>query len=115
MATLAKTNVAPADIAWEVIDPKAYAGWDHLLDTFDWLREHMPVARIERPEALHPPFWLVTRYDDVMRISKDNATFLNNPRTVVFSTPRGSSSPRPIRAGPSTWWRASSPSMRRST
>ena len=89
MATLAETNVAPADIAWEVIDPKAYAEWDHLLDTFDWLREHMPVARIERPEALHPPFWLVTRYDDVMRISKDNATFLNNPRTVVFSTNDG--------------------------
>ena len=89
MATLAKENVAPADIAWEVIDPKAYAEWDHLLDTFDWLREHMPVARIERPEALHPPFWLVTRYDDVMRISKDNATFLNNPRTVVFSTNDG--------------------------
>ncbi len=89
MATLAKENVAPADMAWEVIDPKAYAEWDHLLDTFDWLREHMPVARIERPEALHPPFWLVTRYDDVMRISKDNATFLNNPRTVVFSTTDG--------------------------
>src|SRR5689334_2993694 len=89
MATLAKENVAPADIAWEVIDPKAYAEWDHLLDTFDWLREHMPVARIERPAALHPPFWLVTRYDDVMRISKDNAAFLNNPRTVVFSTNDG--------------------------
>ncbi len=83
------SNVAPAEIAWEVIDPKAYAEWDHLLGTFDWLRENMPVARIERPEALHPPFWLVTRYDDVMRISKDNATFLNNPRTVVFSTTDG--------------------------
>jgi cytochrome P450 len=85
----AMAKIAPPDIAWEVINPKAYAEWDHLLDTFDWLREHMPVARIERPEALHPPFWLVTRYDDVMRISKDNATFLNNPRTVVFSTTDG--------------------------
>jgi cytochrome P450 len=89
MATISQNNVAPPEIAWQVIDPKAYAEWDHLLDTFDWLREHMPVARIERPEALHPPFWLVTRYDDVMRISKDNATFLNNPRTVVFSTTEG--------------------------
>ncbi len=90
MATQTKTSVAPADIAREVIDPKAYGGWDHLLDTFDWLREHMPVARIEpEPAALHPPFWLVTRYEDVMRISKDNATFLNNPRTVVFSTTDG--------------------------
>ena len=33
--------------------------------------------------------WLVTRYDGVMRISKDNATFLNNPRTVVFSLTEG--------------------------
>ena len=91
MAT-ARANAAPHGIAREVIDASAYAEWDHLLDTFDWLREHMPVALIEPgPEApnLFPPFWLVTRYDDVMRISKDNATFLNNPRTVVFSTTDG--------------------------
>lgn len=91
MATAA-ANVAPNEIAREVLDPKAYAQWDHLLDTFDWLRENMPVARIEPgPEApnLFPPFWLVTRYDDVMRVSKDNALFLNNPRTVVFSLTEG--------------------------
>ncbi|MFA9200646.1 MAG: cytochrome P450 [Cypionkella sp.] len=91
MATAAP-NVAPHEVARQVIDPAAYAGWDPLLDTFDWLREHMPVARIEPgPEApnLFPPFWLITRYDDVMRISKDNATFLNNPRTVVFSLTDG--------------------------
>jgi cytochrome P450 len=90
MATVAEPNTAPPEIAREVIDPQAYAGWEHLLDTFDWLREHMPVARIVPELAeLHPPFWLVSRYDDVMRISKDNATFLNNPRTVVFSTTDG--------------------------
>jgi len=91
MATAA-ANVAPNAIARAVIDPNAYAEWNGLLDTFDWLREHMPVAKIEPgPEApnLFPPFWLVTRYDDVMRVSKDNATFLNNPRTVVFSLTDG--------------------------
>jgi cytochrome P450 len=85
-------NVAPNAVARAVIDPKAYAQWDGLLDTFEWLRENMPVARIEPgPEApnLFPPFWLVTRYDDVMRVSKDNVTFLNNPRTVVFSLTDG--------------------------
>jgi cytochrome P450 len=91
MAT-ALANAVPPAVAREVIDPAAYAEWDHLLDTFDWLREHMPVARIE-PDAeaagLFPPFWLLTRYDDAMRVSKDNATFLNNPRTVVFSTTDG--------------------------
>ncbi len=72
-----------------VIDPASYAQWDGLLDLFDTLREEAPVARVEAPDGIHPPFWLVTRYDDVMRISKDNATFLNNPQTVVFSLTEG--------------------------
>ena len=76
----------PPEMAREVIDPAAYAEWNHLLDTFDWLREHMPVGRVHGEDSDIDPFWLITRYDDVMRISKDNATFLNNPRPVVLST-----------------------------
>ncbi|MEL6878030.1 MAG: cytochrome P450, partial [Pseudomonadota bacterium] len=69
-----------------VIDPHAYAEWDGLLDTFDWLRENQPVAKVvPEDENLFDPFWLIPRYDDVMRISKDNQAFLNNPRPVVFS------------------------------
>ncbi len=79
---------APASVASTVIDPVAYAEWDGLLDTFDWLRENMPVARVENGD-LHDPFWLVTGYDDVMRISKDNKTFLNSPRGVVFGFREG--------------------------
>ncbi|MBY6015988.1 cytochrome P450 [Qipengyuania gaetbuli] len=78
------------ETAREVVDPASYAAWDPLLDTFDRLREENPVAWIEPGEEYaHPPFWLVTRYDDVMRMSKDNATFLNNPHTVVFSLTEG--------------------------
>ncbi len=78
--------ILPTDIAKTVIDPHAYAEWDGLLDVFDGLRETMPVAKVvPEIEGLYEPFWLITRYDDVMRISKDNATFLNNPRPVVFS------------------------------
>jgi len=78
--------VLPSEVAREVIDPHSYAEWDGLLDTFDRLREESPVAKIEPEDGkLFDPFWLVTRYEDVMRISKDNATFLNNPRPVVFS------------------------------
>ncbi|MEC9110346.1 MAG: cytochrome P450, partial [Pseudomonadota bacterium] len=77
-----------------VIDPQSYAEWDGLLDTFDHIRTTTPVAWVEPTEAagegpVHPPFWLVTRYDDVMRMSKDNATFLNNPHSVVFSLTEG--------------------------
>ncbi len=78
--------ILATDIAKTVIDPHAYAQWDELLDVFDSLRENMPVAKVvPEIEGLFEPFWLITRYDDVMRISKDNATFLNNPRPVVFS------------------------------
>ncbi|XUU61524.1 cytochrome P450 [Erythrobacter sp. HA6-11] len=75
-----------AGLARAVIDPHAYAEWDSLLDTFDHIRSTAPVALVAADDGeLFDPFWLVTRYEDVMRMSKDNATFLNNPRPVVFS------------------------------
>ena len=76
----------PTDLAKRVIDPHAYAQWDGLLDAFDHIRETSPVAKVvPEIEGLFEPFWFISRYDDVMRISKDNATFLNNPKPVVFS------------------------------
>lgn len=75
-----------SDLARAVIDPHSYAQWDGLLDTFDEIRASTPVAKVvPDQEGLFEPFWLVTAYDDVMRVSKDNRTFLNNPRPVVFS------------------------------
>jgi len=71
------------DDAYAVIDAKSYGEWNGLLDLFDRLREETPVVRVENDD-LHDPFWLVTRHEDVMRISKDNAAFLNNPRGIVF-------------------------------
>lgn len=78
--------VLPGDLARKVIDPHAYAEWHGLLDIFDAIRAETPVVQVQ-PDTpgLFDPFWLITRYDDVMRISKDNAGFLNNPRPVVFS------------------------------
>ena len=103
MATAAAPTLtgpfAPPEIAAAVLDPNAYAAWDPLLDQFDWLREHMPVARVASPTGKFDPFWLVTRYDDVMRISKDNATFLNNPKPVVFTTKEGEDFARAITGG----------------
>lgn len=72
-----------------VISPASYAQWDSLLDRFDRIRAESPVALAEAPAGEHPPFWLVSDYENVMRVSKDNATFLNNPRTVVFSLTEG--------------------------
>lgn len=78
----------PREFAYQIIDPKAYAEWDGLLDIFEQLRRDAPVALVENDD-LHDPFWLITRHEDVMRISKDNQTFLNNPRGVVFGLAAG--------------------------
>jgi cytochrome P450 len=91
--------VASAETAIAVIDPKAYAAWDPLLDLFDQIRQETPVLRIESPTGDHDPFWLVTRHDDVMRISKDNATFLNAPRPSVFTNKAGEALARAITGG----------------
>ena len=73
--------------AHAVLAPESYASWDSLLDTFDRVRAEAPLAIVQPDEpGYFEPFWLVTRYDDVMAMSKDNETFLNNPKPVVFST-----------------------------
>lgn len=78
----------PAD-ALAVIDPVSYAQWHTALDLFDRLRQTTPVVRIESPDGDFDPFWLLTRYDDAMRVSKDNARFLNAPRPTVFTNRQG--------------------------
>jgi cytochrome P450 len=93
--------VASREDAHAVIDPNSYASWTTALDLFDRLRTTSPVVRIEcpadlAPELQHDPFWLVTGYDDVMRISKDNATFLNAPRPTVFTNRSGEALARRI-------------------
>lgn len=90
--------VATPDVARAVIDPRSYAEWDGLLDLFDQLRAETPVVRIESPDGDHDPFWLLTRYEDVMRVSKDNATFLNAPRATVFTNKSGEQFARQITA-----------------
>ncbi len=90
--------IASPEVARAVIDPKSYAEWDGLLDLFDQLRSESPVLRIEAPDGDHEPFYLLTRYEDVMRVSKENAVFLNAPRATVFTNKGGEALARQITA-----------------
>ncbi|MCK0099170.1 cytochrome P450 [Qipengyuania sp. S6317L1] len=78
--------VLPEETARQIIAPTSYGEWHGILDVFDRLREEMPVAKVVAEDDSFEPFWLITRYEDVMRISKDNRAFLNNPKPVVFAT-----------------------------
>ncbi|MEQ1496123.1 MAG: cytochrome P450 [Novosphingobium sp.] len=89
---------ASPEVAHAVIDPASYAAWDPLLDLFDKIRAETPLLRIESADGSYDPFWLVTRYDDAMRISKDNAYFLNAPRATVFTNKTGEAFARQITA-----------------
>ena len=90
-------TASPAD-AIAVLDPQSYADWDPLLDLFDKLRNESPLTWVESPTGDHDPFWLVTSYDAVMQISKDNQTFLNAPRATVFTNKTGEAFARQITA-----------------
>ena len=79
-------NMAPkiaAEIAATIIDPLAYGNWRPLLDAFAHLRRDMPIGLAEIDG--YRPFWVITRYADILKISKDNQSFLNNPVTVVIA------------------------------
>ena len=104
MATLASDSrnsgpVATPEVARAVIDPKSYAAWDPLLDLFDTIRAETPVLRIGASDDSFEPFWLLTRYEDVMRVSKDNAGFLNAPRPTVLTSKQGEALARAVTGG----------------
>ncbi|OYZ27514.1 MAG: cytochrome, partial [Novosphingobium sp. 16-62-11] len=96
---MASVPVVPADVGRAVIDPRSYGAWDPLLDQFDALRSTMPVARVVAPNDEHESFWLVSGFDAVMKVSKDNATFLNNPKSAVFTLRVGDMLARSITGG----------------
>ncbi len=97
MSNFDKPQAAP-DIAARIVDPASYAEWNGLLNDFDTLRANTPVAWIDNGD-MHEPFWLVTRHEDVMRISKDNAGFLNNPKSVVYGVTAGDALVKAITGG----------------
>ena len=90
--------IASPEAALAVLNPQSYADWDPLLDLFDQLRAQSPLTWVESATGDHDPFWLVTGYDEVMRISKDNAGFLNAPRATVFTNKTGEAFARQITA-----------------
>ncbi|WP_353227958.1 cytochrome P450 [Novosphingobium sp.] len=84
--TQPRAAMVPPDIGAAVIDPRAYGAWTPLLDQFDWLRDNgLGVAKVVAPDDSHEPFWLVSSFDAVMQVSKDNQTYLNNPKNAVFT------------------------------
>lgn len=81
MATLVPA-VLPPEIASAIVNPIAYGEWNGIKEKFRWARDNMPVGLVQAEGYM--PFWAITRHEDIMTVSKDNARFLNAPKSVVL-------------------------------
>jgi cytochrome P450 len=68
----------PADVAEQLVAPGAYADGS-IHKAYAWLRQNEPlgVAEVEGVD----PFWVVTRHEDILEISRQNDLFHNGDRS----------------------------------
>jgi|GEM_PF-2615441 len=71
--------------ALDIIGPDHYQqhGYPHAEWTL--LRREAPISWFDRHEG--PPFWAVTRHEDIVFLSKQPKRFQNGPRLAVFDAP----------------------------
>lgn len=74
----------PQEIATTIVDPKAYAHWERSHEAFKELRKSAPLDIAEPPGF--DPFWVVTRFDDIQAIEKENELFHNGDRATTLTT-----------------------------
>jgi cytochrome P450 len=67
----------------DLVDPELYANDGIPHEQLRWLREHAPVYRHHGD----PDFWAVTRYDDVVHVSRHPEIFSSHERLALFPEP----------------------------
>ena len=77
----------PDEIAAAVVTPSAYAEDKPVHDAFRWLRAHAPLAKVEL-DGLYP-MWIVSKYADILEISRQNDLFRSGDRATTFTTIKG--------------------------
>ncbi|MFD0682951.1 cytochrome P450 [Actinomadura fibrosa] len=72
----------------DLVDPGVYESGGIPHEQFAWLREHDPVHRHHGdPSRGNPPFWAVTRHEDVVRVSRHPEVFSSYERLALFDEP----------------------------
>lgn len=61
---------------FDLTDAKTFAN-GHPFAAYDWLRAHAPVYR-HPAIADQPAFWALTRYEDIVQVSKDNERYTSS-------------------------------------
>jgi cytochrome P450 len=71
------------DAAKVLIDPTAYADEPRLHSALAHLRANAPVSFVDDPA--YRPFWAITKHADIMKIGRNQALWINEPRTMLFT------------------------------
>ncbi|WP_317930793.1 cytochrome P450 [Halioxenophilus sp. WMMB6] len=81
MNETAQANI-PQEMANKLVTPSTYAS-DEIYEIYRWLRANNPLGVAEVPGF--DPFWVVTKHEDVLAISRDNKKFPygNRPSTLM--------------------------------
>ena len=69
--------------AMDITTTSLYAERGYPWETWDWMRRESPVHWYECED--YDPFWAITRYADVLEVSKRSDVFLNSGRLRLFS------------------------------
>ncbi len=74
----------PQDLAETIVDPRAYQDRSRSDEAFRRLRAESPLA-VAQPQGFDP-FWVVTRFDDIQAVEKQNELFHNGDRSTIVTT-----------------------------
>src|ERR1700733_3252151 len=77
-----ETARVPDDIGALIVSPTAYATQKQLMSGFRWLRRNNPLGLVEADGF--DPFWAVTRYADIVEISRRHDLFNNGARATTL-------------------------------
>jgi cytochrome P450 len=86
----------PPEIAQALVNPATYAD-DRIHDTYKWMRANNPfgIAAVEG----YDPFWVVTKHEDILAISRQNDLFHNGDRQTTLTNQSADKRTREITGG----------------
>lgn len=87
----------PQEIAWDIVDPQAYADGGRVDRAFAWLRQNAPVEVAEL-EAFDP-FWVISRHADILEVERQNDLFHNGDRATMLTNKEADTKVREMMGG----------------
>ena len=89
--------VISKEISNIIVDPASFADWDKSHDAYTEIRRTSPLA-IAEPDGFDP-FWVVSKFDDILAVERDNTLFHNGDRSTVLTTIEADKQVREITGG----------------